>query len=161
MMKWPGMSSRVRYLTWGGVAVTAVVQIGTGLAYVFPSEPHNAALNPIEFWLPIPWWAVVWIAGGLLTIGGFWSGKCRKLGSAIAVGMLVLWAGSFGGTWVMHELGFIDGGGRSWVSAKNYLCLAALVWVTSSLTGIVTHQARVTAQLRHLVDAATRPEEHT
>lgn len=114
-----------RVLILGGAAVGAVVR---GVAYL----PHARAsevlqLWPVEAWMPLSWWAVVWIGTGvLLAVSIVWQ-RASMPGMAILAGLLTAWAVSYWWSWLVLDVG------RAWVTGGLFLMCAVWAGVLASL----------------------------
>ena len=71
--------------------------------------------------IPPRLWVAAWIIAGVLMLAGLRWYRCRQWGTALAMGLTLLLAFIYVSAWVTGDME------RGWVSAKNYLLIAAVV----------------------------------
>lgn len=93
------------------------------------NPPAEAKLSPtlvfIGHVMPLYAWAGLWAAVGLICLVGAFLKRDRWAFTA-AMGLKVLWGGTFLGGWILADLD------RGWVSALIWLAMAAWVMIISS-----------------------------
>lgn len=114
-----------RDLLLGAGAVGAVCR---GIAYL----PHTRTsevrqLWPVEAWMPLTWWAIVWIATGVLLAASIMWRRLSMPGMAVLAGLLTAWAVSYWWSWWALDVS------RAWVTGGLFLMAAVWAGVIASL----------------------------
>lgn len=107
--------------------VIALWCITTGLAYdpTIGDVPSTMAFI-VEIVHP-RLWSSLWIAAGVLMILGLRWYRARQVGVSLAMGLTVMLASVYVSAWLSGAMA------RGWVSAKNYLLIAAVVAVGAAI----------------------------
>jgi hypothetical protein len=85
---------------------------------------HTSTIRYIAALMPLPVWAAVWAAVGLLCLVEAFR-RCDRLAFAAAVTLKTLWGAIFFFGWLIQGLD------RGWVSAVIWIAFAAFVYVVS------------------------------
>lgn len=103
------------------MAVIAVFGIATGASYLVPSTPTRLAQLEAIAWVPMPALGVAWVVAGAACLLSTPYRQLQPLAIAIVGSLTVAWAASFATSVILSDVT------RSWVSAKNYAAIAALI----------------------------------
>lgn len=103
------------------MAVIAVFAIATGASYLVPSTPTRLAQLEAIAWVPMPALGVAWVVAGVACLLSIPYRQLQPLAIAIVGSLTVAWAASFATSVILSDVT------RSWVSAKNYAAIAALI----------------------------------
>lgn len=99
------------------VVLLGITAAGRGLSYIGPTSPDStpASLASVHNIMPLPGWAAVWLAVGLLLVVSIVL-RPVYIPVVIIYGMLqMMWAGSF------FAATFNGTSDRGWVTGMNYL----------------------------------------
>lgn len=117
-------------MTWAArilLASIAVWCITTGIAYDPLLGDVPSTMGPLVAVIPPRLWSYSWITAGVLMLAGLKWYWCRRWGISLAMGLTLLLAFIYVSAWITGDMD------RGWVSAKNYLLIAAVV-----ITGAAT-----------------------
>lgn len=113
------------------IALTAlgVSSVWRGSSYIGPRSPDSppAQLAFVDQVIPLSWYAVGWIATGLIAlVAVFWK-RLQPLGMSTAIFFNAIWGLSFMAAWIWLEIPRAD------VSAISYLTIAILAICVGAL----------------------------
>ena len=124
-----GVKLSVR-MTWAArilLTSIAIWCITTGIAYDPILGDVPSMMGPLVAVIPPRLWAYSWITAGVLMIAGLKWDRPRQWGISRTMGLTILLAAVYVSAWITGDMA------RGWVSAKNYLLIAAVV-----ITGAAT-----------------------
>jgi len=111
------------------LAALGVSSIWRGSSYVGPRSPESAPaqLAFVDQVIPLSWYAIGWIATGIVAlVGVFWK-RAQPLGISTAIFFNLLWGSSFMLSWKFLHVPRAD------VSAISYLTIAVLAMCVAAL----------------------------
>lgn len=97
-----------------------VLAVARGIFYL-PAFAPSDRIPALEEYLPLPWWAALWIIVGVVTLAA----AVTRRGMAGAVGVQVGVSGMWAGLYLVAYLG--GWSQRGYVTATTYLALSLLV----------------------------------
>lgn len=115
------LSARMRWAARGLIIAVALWCILTGIAYDPVLGDVPSTLSMVVSIIPPRLWVAAWIIAGVLMLAGLRWYRCRQWGVSLAMGLTLLLAFIYVSAWITGDMA------RGWVSAKNYLLIAAVV----------------------------------
>lgn len=121
------LSTRMMWAARGLIIAVALWCVLTGIAYDPVLGDVPSTLSMVVSIIPPRLWVAAWIIAGVLMLAGLRWYWCRRWGTSLAMGLTLLLAFIYVSAWITGDMA------RGWVSAKNYLLIAAVV-----ITGAAT-----------------------
>ena len=114
-------SIRLTVAARGLLVAVALWCVATGVAYMPQVGATPSVLGLVYAVIPPHAWAVLWITAGVLMLAGLRWYRARQIGTSLAMGLTLLLACAYSSAWLTGDMA------RGWVSAKNYILIAAVV----------------------------------
>ena len=114
--------------------VAALVMSGAaaairGVAYI--DAPTSGFTTFVDTWIPLHYWAFVWIGAGVIMVAGIWHSVVARWGLSLGVGLWGAWSISFTASWLFGDQS------RGWVTASAFALVAGLTWIVAQLADSV------------------------
>lgn len=114
-------SRKQRVHRWATMVAIGAFSLSTGASYLVPSTPTRLAQLEALSWVPLPALGVLWVVIGVLCLLAVPVRRIQPWALGAAAGLTIAWAVSFATSVLLTDIT------RSWVSAKNYGTIAALI----------------------------------